>query len=73
MVSVFGKQCYLMKAIPGLLWSQFLDVGVCVPQIIDQDRSISQPSIDVVGVVETPAAAPDGAASIIGLYNSVCG
>lgn len=70
---VFGKQSYLTKPIPGLLWSQFLDVGVCVPQIIDQDRSISQPSVDVVGVVKTPAAAPDGAASIIGLYDCVGG
>lgn len=47
-------------------------MGVGVSQIIYHDGAIDQPSIDVICIIETPAAAPDRAASIVCLYHSVC-
>lgn len=47
-------------------------MGAGVSQIIYHDGAVDQPSIDVVCIIETPAAAPDRAASIVCLYHSVC-
>lgn len=60
------------SAIPGLLRDQFLDMRVCVSQIIYHDRAIDQSSIDIVCIIETPAAAPHRTASIVCLHHSVC-
>lgn len=47
-------------------------MGVGVSQIIDHDGAVDQPSVDVICVIKTPAAAPDRTASIVCLYHSVC-
>lgn len=59
-------------AIPGLLRDQFLDVGVGISQVIYHDGAVDQPSIDVVCIIQAPAAAPHGAASIVCLHHGVC-
>lgn len=58
--------------IPRLLGDQLLDMRVCVSQIIYHDSAIDQPSVDIICVIETPAAAPDRAASVVCLYHSIC-
>lgn len=60
------------SAIPRLLRDQFLDMRVCVSQIIYHDRAIDQSSIDIVCIIKTPAAAPHRTASIVCLHHSVC-
>lgn len=56
---------------PGAEWLQLLDVRASVSGVVDQHRAIAQTSIDVVTVVQTPAAAPHWLTSVVGLDHCV--
>lgn len=57
--------------VPGAQRLQLMHVRAGVSGVVDEHRAVDQTSIDVVAVVQTPAAAPDGPTSVVGLHHRV--
>ena len=57
--------------LPGAQRLQLVHVRAGVSGVVDEHRAVVEAGVDVVAVVQTPAAAPDGTARLIGLHHRV--
>lgn len=57
--------------VPGAQRLQLVHVRAGVSGVVDEHRAVVQTGVDVVAVVQTPAAAPHGFTCVIGLHHRV--